>query len=45
MAMNLLKPVDVNDVVGVPELGLLILGFLDDLDDIRSARLTSKRFH
>ncbi|KAK3297814.1 uncharacterized protein B0H64DRAFT_431669 [Chaetomium fimeti] len=33
------------DVVGVPELGAIILGFLEDVQDLRNAALTSKRFN
>lgn len=34
-----------DDVVGVTELGVLILGFLNNAADIRSASLTNKAFH
>lgn len=35
----------VQDVVGIPELGSMIMGFLATQDSLRSASLTSKRFN
>ncbi|KAK4101106.1 hypothetical protein N658DRAFT_534224, partial [Parathielavia hyrcaniae] len=45
MATSLTRPLDVNDVVSVAELGALVFGFLDNIDDLRSASLTNKRFN
>ncbi|EAQ86799.1 predicted protein [Chaetomium globosum CBS 148.51] len=45
MPGNLGALVTVEDVVGVLELGAHILGFLDDLEDLRNAALTSRRFN
>lgn len=45
MAGNLGALVTVEDVVGVLELGAHILGFLDDLEDLRNAALTTRRFN
>ncbi|KAH6851084.1 hypothetical protein B0I37DRAFT_404770 [Chaetomium sp. MPI-CAGE-AT-0009] len=45
MSENPFGPVGAEDVVGVPELGAMILGFLEDFDDLRCAALVSKRFN
>jgi hypothetical protein len=45
MAGNLVALVSAEEVVGVPELGAHILGFLDDLEDLHNAALTSRRFN
>ncbi|KAH6613506.1 hypothetical protein F5144DRAFT_661740 [Chaetomium tenue] len=45
MTGNLGALVSAEDVMGVLELGAHILGFLDDLEDLRNAALTSRRFN
>lgn len=39
------RPVGIDDVISVPELGAQILVFLEDVADLRSTALTSRRFN
>lgn len=37
--------VTAEDIIGILEIGCIVIGFLDKLDDMRSASLVSKRFN